>query len=320
MSERKLVSIQILRGVAASGVVFHHFYQSGDLPSRARLGAAGVDLFFVISGFIMATVAGSRTPGQFLIDRVRRIYPLWFIAALPWVVFVHHDAGRLLTTATLWPIWGQFYIPALDVGWSLCFEMLFYLVFAFGLVTSRWAPFVVFGAFIPCGLLFENVPLWRFLGDPLALEFLAGVTIARMPMNERIGIPLVLVALLLFAVSPVSYFAITTRSVVFIRVATWGIPAALMVYGFRSAERHFDPSICWFPLLIGDASYSIYLFHKLLVGFFSWQLGIPLALFGGILVHLFIERRLVRKSVHARAIVFARIERRGALPVSDQPL
>ena len=76
----RLRSIQVLRGIAAMAVVAHHAF---DGP---RLGAAGVDLFFVISGFIMATCTGARSPGQFLADRAWRIYPLWLIAVAPWIV------------------------------------------------------------------------------------------------------------------------------------------------------------------------------------------------------------------------------------------
>ena len=81
----KLRSIQILRAFAAFSVVALHSYMSSQSvdASPFRIGAAGVDLFFVISGFIIATIAPSQAPGAFLLSRAWRIYPLWFVALLP---------------------------------------------------------------------------------------------------------------------------------------------------------------------------------------------------------------------------------------------
>ena len=82
---QKLRSLQVLRAVAACAVVVLHAYgwQRAD-GTAFRLGAAGVDLFFVISGFIMATIV-KKSAGSFLFDRVWRIYPIWLIAMLPWL-------------------------------------------------------------------------------------------------------------------------------------------------------------------------------------------------------------------------------------------
>lgn len=86
---RKLESIQVLRGIAASMVVIMHAWGVSTLQQQphnpVRLGAAGVDLFFVISGFIMATISAGKTPREFLIDRLWRIYPIWWIACSVWL-------------------------------------------------------------------------------------------------------------------------------------------------------------------------------------------------------------------------------------------
>ena len=81
----KLRSIQVLRGIAAMAVVGHHAFDG------TRIGAAGVDLFFVMSGFIMATCARDRGPLEFLADRAWRIYPLWLIAVTPWTMTMRHS-------------------------------------------------------------------------------------------------------------------------------------------------------------------------------------------------------------------------------------
>src|SRR3569623_1364627 len=82
---QKLRSIQVLRAVAACAVVVLHAVHDIDAPiDRTGFGAAGVDLFFVISGFIIANVAQGRGDGEILRDRLWRIYPLWWVALLPW--------------------------------------------------------------------------------------------------------------------------------------------------------------------------------------------------------------------------------------------
>ena len=67
---QKLRSIQTLRALAACGVVVYHTYDTG---GKAAYGGVGVDLFFVISGFIMAKVAQAKTAAKFAQDRLWRI-------------------------------------------------------------------------------------------------------------------------------------------------------------------------------------------------------------------------------------------------------
>ena len=121
----KLRSIQVLRGVAACAVVLLHAHLSGGTPigeNWARLGAAGVDLFFVISGFIMATIA-KPSAGRFLFDRFWRIFPLWLVAVTPWLIALRPGPSIIAASLTLWPVYHQFTMPALDVGWTLSFEL-----------------------------------------------------------------------------------------------------------------------------------------------------------------------------------------------------
>src|SRR5438128_2745859 len=79
--------------------------------ANAGYGAAGVDLFFVISGFIMAQVSLGRTAGQFLGDRLWRIYPLWWVAVLPWLFLLPRGPTFIASSLTLWPIYaGGYYV------------------------------------------------------------------------------------------------------------------------------------------------------------------------------------------------------------------
>jgi exopolysaccharide production protein ExoZ len=291
-----LRSIQLLRGFAATAVVFHHYYDPLNDLGAARHGAAGVDIFFVISGFIMATVAGNRSWDEFLTDRVCRIYPLWFVAVLPWFFLQPNGLGVILTSITLWPVWGHVDKPALVVGWTLSYEMLFYVVFALGLAMRRpLVPFLIFGGLIVLELIFRNVPLLSFIGSPMALEFLAGVLLAKVPARPRLGAALMVAGLLGLALSPSTFFETMYGTPVFARVESWGVPAVMIVYGALSLEPLLDLPGLAFPLLLGDASYSIYLFHLLLVHRLSgWLVGMVAALLFGTLVHLTIEKPILR--------------------------
>src|SRR3954471_15137123 len=99
---QKLRSIQALRAIAACAVVVLHAYPDVHAPlGNAGYGAAGVDLFFVISGFIIANVAQGRTSDEFLRDRLWRIYPLWWVAAVPWLFMVPRGPISVASTLTL---------------------------------------------------------------------------------------------------------------------------------------------------------------------------------------------------------------------------
>ena len=296
-----LRSIQVLRALAATSVVVLHADQTKVLNGAAEIGAAGVDLFFVISGFIMATVATDRSPGCFLADRVWRIFPLWFVALSPWLLAQQHDWQTILTSLTLWPVWGDgFSMPALGIGWSLCFEMLFYAAFAFALATRAAIPLTAFAASL--GLAsFTSSALFGYLGSPLILEFLAGVVIARLPFREGLGLPLLLAGLAWLAISPIGYGHIVYGDLAFIRVAAWGIPAALIVYSSRCLERRFDRRF-EFPVQLGHASYAIYLFHPLIAELAIGLLPtIALSLAVGLLAHFAIERPMMRLRRESRS-------------------
>lgn len=273
-------------------VVVHHAMHPIAPETHARIGAAGVDIFFVISGFIIATVAKRRTPADFLVDRIWRIFPLWLLALTPWLIVKRPDLPTLLSSLTLWPIYGnEFYAPSLGVGWSLCYEMLFYGAFALCLTRWRAIPVPIFAACFVLGPLFESA-IGSFLGSPLILEFMAGVIIARLPSNERLALPILAAGIALMAIAPVDHYARILGPGTLTRAMWWGIPAAFIVYGARGLERFFDRPELDVPVLLGDASYSIYLFHPLVVNY-GFIAGIALSLAFGTAVHLAVERPLL---------------------------
>jgi exopolysaccharide production protein ExoZ len=269
-------SIQCLRALAAIGVLLYHF-------GKVEIGAAGVDLFFVISGFIMASVVPGKEPGRFLADRAWRILPPYYAAVALELVLIQPalDWHRLALTATLWPVG----LPYLNQSWTLSYEFLFYIACAafllFGRVTLIAVPLA-----LACEALL-NDPYSSFIGNPLILEFLGGVMLARLP--RRHGPAALLAAPLALAIFWPSGFD---------RALSFGIPALLLVHGALSYEHRFNSHGFNFLMLLGDASYSIYLTHmtvgRLLPDDVSWVAAVSVALLGGLLFHRVVERPLLK--------------------------
>ena len=145
----KLASIQILRAAAALSVTLFHAGQWSHLD--CAVGAAGVDVFFVISGFVLWTACEARpqSPAAFLLARVGRILPLYWIVTLavaavaiaaPMAVPIvlpdlRHMVLSLLLLPHTDPAGGPF--PLLPTGWTLTYEAFFYLVMALALAAPR---------------------------------------------------------------------------------------------------------------------------------------------------------------------------------------
>jgi len=313
---QKLRSIQVLRGLAACAVVFLHAYPNPDGPvGNAGYGAAGVDLFFVISGFIMASVSQGRTAGQFLGDRLWRIYPLWWVAVVPWLFMVPRGATFLTSSLTLWPIYGDgYFVPVLKVGWTLSFELLFYLAMTAAIATRAAVPLALYALFL-AGALATSSPLLHFLGSPTALEFLMGVLIARLPRRPALGV-LIPIGFALFACTSPGIGDVEASlgpQWALRRALLWGVPAALVVWGTLSLDRVFKHRAFDVPVALGDASYSIYLFHPLVAyGFdLAWPARVLLAAGIGWAMHLLVERRLLR--LRKRGFAFGGISRRTGM-------
>jgi peptidoglycan/LPS O-acetylase OafA/YrhL len=333
---RPIRSIQYLRGVAALMIVFDHL----GLP-LARLGLAmswpeglrhGVDLFFVISGFIMviATRDPGLSPGTFLLRRVLRIAPLYYaltgflllvFALRPGVLqsFVFewpHVLGSFAFWPVLHPVTGKAE-PVLIPGWTLQYEMFFYLLFALAMPAGRWSPLLLaamFLALVGLGQAFEGGTAFAFFTAPIILQFLMGVALGHAhergwltpgPAGRRwrgavlAGAALALVALV-FAPPALPGPWATLGS---------GALACLVVAGLVWLERAGSMPDWPGLLLVGDASYAIYLAHPAVLSAVqkAWQRpGMPaepmafgvIALLAsvsvGLAVHLTLEKPLRR--------------------------
>jgi exopolysaccharide production protein ExoZ len=280
-----LLGVQCLRAVAALLVVVYHAvdqwtthmpgYSAGDYWPN---GSAGVDIFFVISGLVM-TISVQRNAGRphpawtFSKDRVIRIMPLyWIITTLKIVAVL--AAPALASRTTLDPLYvaGSYLLlpvrdatgvirPVLPVGWTLTYEMLFYILVATALMIrtplSRVCVPVLLGfaaiAFVLSADGFANT---------IVLEFLFGIAIGRavprlQSLHPAIGGIVGLTGFVLLLIVPVvSGFA---------RPLTWGIPAACIVGAGVSTELSVRRRRPRWLLDAGNASYATYLTHGFVV-------------------------------------------------------
>ena len=293
--------IQVLRGVAAIlVVVFHAASHAYGSENMFRVGNAGVDIFFVISGFVMWTAQKTSgkhptTPRSFLRQRIIRVVPLYFLFTiallLAWLALPSafprmtaptpaHVLLSLAFVPHLNP--GATAFPLLAQGWTLNFEMFFYIVFAMGLMLPVGRRFGLLAALLPIlallGLLLPDGLARRApvlsLFDPLLIEFLGGIVIARwVEKGWKPGAMLgwaVLglgAAALVFAPNPPAEGD-------WARLLLFGVPAFLIVAGAVGVETsaanfHAGPA----PLLLGAVSYSLYLSHTFVVSIVCKALG-----------------------------------------------
>jgi exopolysaccharide production protein ExoZ len=334
---KDLVSIQYLRGLAASAVLIFHACQKGGLDFG--VGAAGVDLFFVISGFIMWVVSEARPlrPRQFVGRRIERIVPLYWLVTLGAAGVAISLPGVFPNMAPTWShvLGSIFFVPHRDAagaiyplivpGWSLNYEMFFYAIFAVGLALSARLrlPYLVavLLAFVAAGRLVQsNSPLWLTYTDPLLLEFLAGVLLGA-AYTRQIRLPAVL-CLLLIAVGVLGYAAtpLLGLHIAAWRVLQWGLPAVAIVTGAVMLERAGKVGYWRAPHFLGDASYSLYLVHGFAVSAafkLAGKLQLPLALtvtlavvaglLAGMATYKLVEQPLLRlMKYRARRAVAAR--------------
>jgi exopolysaccharide production protein ExoZ len=231
----------------------------GLIPPRvASLGYVGVDIFFVISGLVIAKIAPGRTASEFISSRVTRIAPLYFLFAIPafaitsWADFSWRKA---VATFLFWPATDQMTIPALEVGWTLCFEMLFYACVALVLIDRRWA-LIIIGAYGIAVILRPIGPPFQFLGNLMILEFLLDVAIAYAPSwrSGIWGIPIGAIWIIGAGLNGVAPAESIDGHDGLRQVLIFGIPSAMIVYGTLQIKAR--PSVWTY---LGDASYSLYL-------------------------------------------------------------
>lgn len=293
---RTILSIQYLRAIAALMVVFYHartqIEEYTGFLSLFKSGAAGVDVFFVISGFVIWMVTTSNpTPMDFMARRIIRVAPIYWLITLAIIVgtlvapslfrSTHFGPPEVLKSLLFIPhyhtgipeqIW-----PILIPGWTLNYEMFFYACFALTLTlkisnTTRFQLFLgTYTSLIAIGFLTtSSSATFIFLTNNIILEFLYGMAIAHFYFNNKIkpsqllgGINII-IGILLLGLLPTLIKTDTSN----LRAFFWGIPGALFVYGLLQIEQCQNVIKSKFLHILGDASYSIYLTHPLTLGLF----------------------------------------------------
>ncbi len=292
----KLLGIQFCRGIAAILVVLYHAGRMLALPQYAghialggifNFGNAGVDFFFVLSGFIIffvheKDIGRPQSLPAYVWSRVTRIYPIyWLVTGIVIAMIVMRsdikalDPVYLISSLLLLP---QPHEPVLGVGWTLVHEMLFYLVFAVAVLSRR------FGLWLALGwLALSATPLFFTFGEtvmgviasPYHLQFALGVAAAyavrhqpAMRASAILSIGFAGFAGLGWVVDSVPdfYFSITCRCLL-------GASCAAVIYGVARLELDGKLKIGRAAAFLGGASYSIYLIHAEVIGLFAKALA-----------------------------------------------
>ena len=287
IARSRLLSIQFARGAAALLVATYHGARMMDLPRYAgheglggffAFGYAGVDFFFVLSGFIIffvhrADVGQPKSLPRYGWRRVTRVYPAYWLmlAVVTAEALVKHDpsltVSHFLYSLFLLPDGSD---PVLDVAWTLVFEILFYLVFAAAIVRRWlgvavaivWLALVVGVAPVPPGALFQT------LASPLNLMFAMGMATAWLVMAGRVPFARMLAAAGLTAflaaglAENAGWFAWASPPAHLL----FGACSAMAIAGMAAAELQGKLKVGKVGEFFGGASYLLYLVHTLVIG------------------------------------------------------
>ncbi|MFS1912022.1 acyltransferase family protein [Vibrio sp. 10N.286.48.B7] len=330
MQQRQQInSLQVFRGLAALAVVVHHAAGAtddfiGNIPqwihNTLDLGMYGVDFFFVLSGFIIMYVHQHDTKSfhsakQYMVSRFIRVFPIYWLIAiaiaaaytlLPGLSAAGTRDVSLIGSVLLLPSSG---VPILSVAWTLIHEVMFYIIFLLFFINTR--AFVVFVAFWLVSILYTQVNggigigAERYLLSLLNIEFILGMLAAWLLNhihNTKVAIQFVIAGSVIgFA----SLYELSKEVPDAIRLI-FALSMSMLILGMAVVERQLHikwPSIL---LVLGNASYSIYLIHKpaqsvtqrmLGVMDFDWIygliVGVILTTAAGVILHLVVEKPII---------------------------
>ncbi len=352
-NSQKIEIIQALRGVAIIMVVGFHFTEiidrNGFLKSATGLlfnsGAAGVDLFFIISGFIMVFVTKKSLGGfsnfkNFLLKRFLRIWPLYAVATISYAFINNHTlySFNLVTIKNI--IRSLLFIPMsydnppffgyayLSVGWSLNYEIYFYLLIAITMLFGRvkWLVFaVIIGitlVFVP--FLYGNLEAQPFNSknsgfllvnlatSPIIWDFVYGVIIGLLFINPYFAIKLKFIfqsKLLLITILIIVIWQYLSGFYGGHGPFYWGFFMALLFLSLIFYDLNESIKCPVWLIYLGNISFSLYLWHipirTLIVEFFkifsfpvfsietpAFLLSIALAIIGSHISHQLLEIKL----------------------------
>lgn len=289
-TRKKLELIQACRGIAALLVVYFHVHQFSQLKLNHTFlggvfafGGAGVDFFFVLSGFIIFyahrfDIGQRQKLKPFVVKRLIRIYPLYWLitlAILP-IYFLVPTFGEgyernfdvILKSLALYP---QSHFPILIVGWTLSYEIFFYVLFGLAialkprfskLILLAWLTSVcIFSYFELQNQIVSNPPHWiSFIFNFHNLEFVLGCLAAYLVCQERVpfgSVWLILGSILFLGAG----FADNYQASHIPDLFAYGVPSMLIVLGAATLDMKGAIAVPAWLSYLGDTSYSTYLIH-----------------------------------------------------------
>ena len=338
-------SVQILRGIAALAVVLFHIsemllsYTDGHglfcrFASLWHTGAAGVDLFFIISGFVMVQSTRDKfqkngSSSEFMLRRIIRIVPLYWLYTSVMLVLVllpftlknqvfsgWYTIASYLFIPVLNPASGLD-LPLLAPGWTLSYEMYFYLIFALLLRFHErfFLPAVGLLFFISAAIglwLGTQNPIVKVLTSPLLLEFVLGCYLARLVATRTLSN--VLCYVMIACALVVLWCSQGLQNNGELRLIVWGLPMCILTAGHVFLEKNGKVAFAGRHLLVtlGNCSYSTYLTHTFIILCASTMLkrkvvldsiandllvvgSVSLCLLAGYLSYILFERNFSRK-------------------------
>lgn len=286
-----IASLQLLRFVAASLIVWHHSLK--ELSGPSAFGEFGVDIFFVISGFIISHITqGNRE--QFFTRRLIRIVPLywWLTGAVAAVAYVaphllhsvKWDVLHVMMSFLFIPSWTESleFEPILPMGWTLNYELWFYLLFYIAMrinVSNRemLCSLFIVGVYVLTNLLpLDRTAPLSFYANSIVMEFAVGMAIAVLYRKKKhlfdqvprgVALTGAIAALVVFSAttSPASHGNVP-------RCVYWGVPAGLCVMVCLCMEEQFKQRPRWLisgALVGGEISYPLYLMHMFVIAALS---------------------------------------------------
>ena len=282
----------MFRGAAALLVVLFHatsidksYLQHEFLGDIFMFGYGGVDFFFVLSGFVIVMAHGGEVGHAdrlrpYLVRRFVRIYPVYWIVAVmlaPLYFGAPRHAADLMVLLKSFLLLDPVDNPVVGAAWSLTHEVFFYGMFGLAICLPRsyahrlFATWLSLSAASYLGLLLTGGPLrWPlggFLFSPYNLEFAMGgaVTYALRFGNPNRGRTLAIVGAVLFLLSGASEHVLHRHFSQRHSIVSYGFSSMLLVWGAVQWERSSGARMPALLMLLGDASYSIYLTHYALL-------------------------------------------------------
>lgn len=265
-------NIQVLRAFAAIVVVMYHAVglveDYGFSYSSYKFltfnvgywGSFGVDIFFIISGYIMFMIQDkkNKSPFEFAIDRIKRIVPLYwlYLLTISLLFYIFPDLFRALNITPEYLLTSLFFIshyfnysyPVIYVGWTLELEMLFYFIFFILLFLKRIDAKIKILIML---LVFISLSFYQNT-NPIIFEFIFGGFIYLFLSNFKIRnnnffwIPIIF---------SIIFVSLLNKEFENFRLIFWGIPALIIFY----STLHIKEINNKIFLELGNASYSIYL-------------------------------------------------------------